>query len=415
MMGSFSIGRWFGFPIRIDYSWFVVLALVVWTFSRFEFPHRLPGQPESVYWLMGVAGAVLFFLSVLLHELAHSSVARARGIPVEGITLFIFGGVAQMRMEARRPVDEFLLTVVGPLSSIALAAVFYGGAVAVDFFGWAPPLGTVASFLALLNGVLAVFNLVPAFPLDGGRIFRSVAWQITGSLEKATRWSTRLGRGFGWLLLALGLLTALQGGLLAGMWAALLGWFITNAATASWRHFAIRRVLAGVKVGQVMTRDPVWVDPGIRVEELAEAYFLRRPYSAYPVLQDGRAVGLVSLEDVERLDPEERAAARVADVMREADEVPTAAPDDSLDEVIARLEPAAEGRVLVIEEGRLAGVLTLRDIGRWVERARRLRGLGVGDRRKGFFWGRRGAASPGDRPGAGQTAGRGAGTGGADG
>ncbi|MFQ5888597.1 MAG: site-2 protease family protein [Gemmatimonadota bacterium] len=376
MLGSFSIGRWFGFRIRIDYSWFVVFALVLWTFSAYEFPSRLPGQARVAYYLMGGAAAVLFFLSVLLHELSHSAVARARGIPVEGITLFIFGGVAQMRMEARRPADEFLLTAVGPLSSFLLAGLFFTLDVAVDFLAWPRPIGAVAAFLALLNLVLAVFNLIPAFPLDGGRLFRSAMWRLTGNLDTSTRWATLLGRGFGYLLLLTGFLAALQGLLLPGLWAGLLGWFIANAAGASYRQFVVRRALAGVRVEQVMFPDPLAVRADLTAAELADRYFLRWPFSAYPVVQDDRLVGLVSLDAVAELSPQARSSALVSELMRPAEEIQIVSPEETLDDVLARLEPADEGRVLVARDGELVGVLTLRDIGRWVERARRLGRVG---------------------------------------
>lgn len=374
MLGGFGIGRWFGFPIRIDYSWFLVFALVVWTFGG-EFSRQLPGHGMPTYYGMSVAAGLLFFLSVLLHELAHSVVARSRGIEVEGITLFIFGGVAQTRMEARRAADEFLLTIAGPLSSLGLAAAFYGLALLGRALGWPETVSTVAAFLALLNLVLAVFNMVPGFPLDGGRIFRSVVWAITGDLERATRWATLGGRIFGYLLIAFGAVQLFYGFLIAGLWSAFIGWFLANAASGSYRQFAVRRLLARVPVSRVMVTDPVAVSPDLPVQELIEEYFLRRPGGAYPVVEDGAVLGIVGVEEVADLKPAERQVKRVFHVMRSIADVPLARLDETLDEVVSRLSPGERDRALVVENGRLLGILTLDDVGDWLKRARE---LGVG-------------------------------------
>ena len=249
LMGGFRAGRFLGFRIRIDYSWFIVLALVTWTFARWEFPRDLPGLTAPAYLAMGLSGALLLFLSVLLHELAHSVVARSRGIEVAGITLFIFGGVAEMRQEPRRPLDEFLLTIVGPLSSLALAALFLGLAYLFPALG-SEAAGLVAGTLASLNLVLAIFNMVPAFPLDGGRVLRSILWKATGSAGLATKWAAWIGRIFGWMLMAFGLYLFMIGLQLAGVWGILLGWFLSSAAASAARQEALRSSLEGVTVGQ---------------------------------------------------------------------------------------------------------------------------------------------------------------------
>ena len=233
LLGGFNIGRWFGFPVRIDYSWFVLIALIVWVFSTVEFPRQLPGYDGEAYLLMGVAAALFFFLSLLLHELAHSVVARSRGVHVQGITLFIFGGVAQTTTEAKRPVDEFLLTVVGPLASFTLAGIFWGLGALTDELGILPPAGQVSRYLGWLNFVLAVFNLLPGFPLDGGRIFRAAVWQATGDLRRATRWATAGGRAFGYVLIAAGAFLIMRGPLISGLWLAFIGWFLASAAASS--------------------------------------------------------------------------------------------------------------------------------------------------------------------------------------
>ena len=373
LFGSFSIGRWFGFKVRIDYSWFLIFGLVVWTFSSYVFPTQLPRLTTGEYYAMGTAAALLLFLSVLLHELAHSIVARSRGVQVEGITLFIFGGVAQTKSEAKRPIDEFLITVVGPLTSLALAGVFWGVDLAADFFAWPAAVGAVAAYIGVLNLVLALFNLVPGFPLDGGRIFRSLVWQVTGDLDKATRWATWAGRGFGYALVAFGLFSLLQGFLLNGMWMAFIGWFLANAAASSYRNFQMRAALAGVPVSQVMAYNPVTMPGDISIQEAIEQFFVRRPYSAYPVVENGRAAGLLSVERVSGVPEAERAATRVNAVMRPLDEVPTVAEDATLEDVLPDMDPKTNDRALVVRDGDLLGVLTLGDVAQWLHRAQLLK------------------------------------------
>lgn len=371
LIGGFDVGRIFGFRIRIDVSWFLVFALVVWTFSVHEFPRQLPGYVSMVYYAMGVVGGLVFFVSVLLHELAHSAVARARGIEVEGITLFIFGGVAQTRMEAQRALDEFLLTIVGPLTSVALAAGFYGLARGVEALGGPAPVATVADFLALLNFVLAVFNMIPGFPLDGGRIFRSIVWAITGNLEKATRWATWGGRLFGYALIAFGVLQLYYGFTLAGLWSAFIGWFLSNAASGSYRQFTVRRTLSKLPASRIMVRDPVAVDPQLTVQELIDAHLTRRADSAYPVVTNGAVLGLVGVEQVADVPKSRRGSTTVGAVMRPAVDVPVTHEDETLDSIVSRVG-GDEEHVLVVEDGRLVGVLSLGDIGGWVKRAREL-------------------------------------------
>lgn len=375
MLGGFSIGRWFGFPIRIDYSWFLIAALVVWTFSALEFPRQLPGYSDAIYVGMGVSGAVLFFLSVLLHELSHSLVARARGISVEGITLFIFGGIAQAKEEAKRPLDEFLLTIAGPLCSVALAAGFYALSRLADWAGWPAPLEAVASFLGLLNFVLAVFNMIPGFPLDGGRIFRSIVWAVTGDLGRATRWATMGGRAFGYLLILFGLVQLAFGFVLAGLWSAFIGWFLSSAASSSYRQFTVREMLSRIPVSRVMVKEPAVIPPNLTIKSLIDDYLVRRPETAFPVVLDGSVLGIVGVRDATAVPVEQRETTRVDQVMRPTYELHIARRDQPLDEVVSGLEPGEEPSILVLENGHLVGLLNLGDLGQWVRRLRRL-GLG---------------------------------------
>jgi Zn-dependent protease len=234
-MAGFRAGRFLGIDVRVDFSWFIILGLILWSFTASVFPARLPGYSTWTYVLMGFAGGVLFFVSLLLHELSHSVVARAKGIPVEDITLFIFGGVARTRLEAAKPGDEFVIAGVGPLMSLAIAAVLWAFAWAGGRLGFAPPVLVVADYLALLNLILALFNLLPGFPLDGGRLLRSAAWHWTKDLKRATRIASTGGRWLGYVLIALGLLQAFNGVVISGLWLVFIGWFLRNLNTINLR------------------------------------------------------------------------------------------------------------------------------------------------------------------------------------
>jgi Zn-dependent protease len=370
LFGGFNIGRWFGFPIRIDYSWFVLIALIVWVFSTVEFPRQLPGYDGEAYLLMGVAAALFFFLSLLLHELAHSVVARSRGVHVQGITLFIFGGVAQTTTEAERPVDEFLLTVVGPLASFTLAGIFWSLGALADELGILAPAGQVSRYLGWLNFVLAVFNLVPGFPLDGGRIFRAAVWQATGDLRRATRWATSGGRAFGYVLIAAGAFLIMRGPLISGLWLAFIGWFLASAAASSYRQFVLMRAISDVPVTRV-ARQTSAVPAEMSARDLADLYVSGVP-PALPVVRDGRLVGVVALDDVADVPPARRAATTAAELMSDVADTPVVTPDTTLDQVIGRLQSSESKRVIVAGEGRLHGILTMQEIGDWVGRANKL-------------------------------------------
>lgn len=366
-LGGFRAGRLLGFRIRIDYSWFVVLVLVTWTFASWQFPVDLPGLSRLSYLGMGFSGALLLFLSVLLHELAHSVVARSRGIEVEGITLFIFGGVAEMRKEPDRALDEFLLTIVGPLSSLALAGVFVVLGrllLALDL----APAAVVAATLAMLNLVLAVFNMVPAFPLDGGRVLRAILWRLTGDAYRATRWATWVGRGFGWLLIAYGFFLFVSGVQFAGVWGIFLGWFLTGAATSAAEQNELKQSLRGVTVERVISGPVVFVPGDLTGEELVERYFLNYPATAFPVTHGRSVAGVVAVADVSGLSLDERARTRLLDLMQPISEVPAVEADRPLVDLAVAARAGGLDRVMVIRDGEVLGAITAEDIEKWVSR-----------------------------------------------
>jgi len=379
MLGSFGLGKWFGFRVRIDVSWFIVFALVTWTFAVWELPVKLPGMEARFYLFLGVIGALLLFLSVLLHELAHSVVARSRGIAVHGITLFIFGGVAEMSMEARTPADEFALTVAGPLASLTLAALFG----LLSRAGWSlgiDAVGALAGTLAFLNLVLAVFNMIPAFPLDGGRVLHAAIWRISGDQSLAMRWATFVGRAFGWLLIGFGLALifasflslSLQGARLSGIWMILLGWFLNSAAAAAARFERLRSRLEGVSAGRALRGAQIAVPETMSVQELARSLLLTSDVGGFPVERRGRIVGAVTPADVAEIRPEQRRETPVLEAMLPIEEVAGVDESASLAEVTADIRARGADRVFVTREGEILGVLTLRDVSRWIERTREL-------------------------------------------
>lgn len=371
-MRGIRLAKIAGFEISLDYSWFIIFFLILWTFTTAVFPHQYPGLERGTYIAMGVVGTFLFFASLLFHELSHSVVARLKGVPVEGITLFIFGGMARTRSEARSPGDEFQIAGVGPLASLVLAAAFWIVAELSGRLGWSDAVFGVSSYLAILNLALALFNLLPGFPLDGGRLFRAVLWRATRDLRKATRVATSGGRWIGYGIIALGLVQLFLGGLIGGLWFIFIGWFLASAADASYHQVLLHQILQGIAAREAMTPDPEVVAPELSLDELVHDYFMRRRYSAFPVSDGDRALGLVTLSQVKAVPREEWAQRRVGDVMTPLSEMVVVAPDAPMSTVLERMRESEMRRVMVTQNGRLLGIISAGDIADWLERARLL-------------------------------------------
>ena len=366
-MRGFRLGRIFGFEISVDLSWLIIVALVVWSFSTAVFPRVVPELSGRAYLVMGVVAGALFFGSLLLHEIAHSLMARAKGVEVEGITLFIFGGVSRMRDEARSARDEFLIAGVGPLASLVIGAAFWALFLLGDALGWSAAAVEVARYLSFLNVALAVFNLLPGFPLDGGRLFRAVLWWWRDDLEEATRIASVGGQAMGVLIATFGLLQLFAGNLIGGLWLGVIGWFLMNAAKMSYRQHVLRAGLEGARARDAMTADPEVVSPNISVGELVEDHFLRDKHGSYPVVENGEPLGLVTLEETGQVPRDRWDATRVREVMIPFDEQVAVGPDDELFEVIRKLGESPARRVLVVDEGReLLGIVTARDVTAWL-------------------------------------------------
>ncbi|HUF68465.1 MAG TPA: site-2 protease family protein [Longimicrobiales bacterium] len=371
-MNGFRIGSIFGFEIRIDLSWFIILFLIIWSFSVAVFPQALPGLTTTTYLIMGVSGAIIFFVSLLAHELSHSLVAKAKGIEVESITLFVFGGMARTKSEATSPGDEFQIAGVGPLSSLAIAALLWGGARLWTSTGGGAEVAIVLDYLAFLNFVLAVFNMLPGFPLDGGRVFRSIVWKFTGSLDRATKVATTGGRWLGWMLIGLGILQVFQGLTMPGLWMVFIGWFLRNAAESSYQQHRIRDVLAGVRADQTMSPSPQTVPADATLQRMMDEVFMRSRYVAFPVVDGAETIGLVTLHQLREVPREKWADTTVRDMMLPLDPSLVVAPEENMMVVMDRLRSSAARRVVVMQDGRLVGIITARDVTHWLERARQL-------------------------------------------
>ncbi len=342
-------------PVGIHSSWFLVFVLVTGTLALNYLPLSYPGWPWPAYWLVATATSLLFFLSVLAHEMAHSLMAARLGVPVKSITLFIFGGVAQISREAPRPSAEFMITAVGPITSFAIG-LFFG----VLFFAISPGsryVGAAAEWLSMVNLSVAVFNLIPGFPLDGGRILRSILWAFTQDYRKASYVATWAGRIVGYLFIFAGVVVAATGALVSGIWIALIGWFLENAASESYRQIALRDALAGVTVRQIMVPDVPAVPPGLSLKELVYGHILGTGRRCFLVVDDDRLLGLITLQDIRKVPQDAWATTSVDDIMVPTARLRVVRPDDSATSVLQIMDEQDVAQLPVVDDGRVAGLV----------------------------------------------------------
>jgi Zn-dependent protease len=368
MNEDIRLGRVAGFPVGINWSVLVIGWLLTWSLASRSLPHDAPGHTSASYWIAGALGALVFLASLLAHELAHAIVARRAGLEVKGLTLWLFGGVAELGGEPPTARDDFRIAAVGPGTSLALAGVFGVVAAALDAVGIAHLAVSLTRWLAGINLMLGVFNLVPGAPLDGGRILRAHLWRRHGDRVRAARTAARAGRAVGYMLVALGLVQVAAGGSIGGLWLAFIGWFLLNAARAEEAAVNTRDVLDGVRVRDVMSSDPITVPATLTVDDLLDRFVLGSRHSAYPVHDEaGHTTGLVTLAQVRELDPAARGSTLVGAVAIPAARVPAAAPDDALVDVLDTLDAPTGGRALVFDGDRLAGIVTTADIARAID------------------------------------------------
>jgi Zn-dependent protease/predicted transcriptional regulator len=359
---SVTLFRMFGFAVRVDASWLIIAVLIAWSLAVGFFPHLYPGLSHAEYWLMGISGAVLLFVSIIIHELAHSLVARKDGLPIKGITLFIFGGVAEMDQEPPSAKAEFRMAIAGPLTSVAIGGIFYAVAAAMRG-SWPVAVVGVFSYLGWINWILAAFNMVPAFPLDGGRVLRSALWHWKGNIWQATRIASAIGSGFGILLVVLGVYRLLVGDFIGAVWWFMIGMFLRGAAQGSYQQLMVQRMLQGEPIRRFMNTNPIVVSPAISLEDLVENFIYKYHYKMFPVVNDSREVlGCITTKEVKQVPRDEWAQRSVQAAMRPYRAEDAVAPDTDAVKALALMRGSQNSRLMVVEDGRLVAVLTLKDL-----------------------------------------------------
>jgi Zn-dependent protease len=353
--------RLLGIPVRVDVSWFIILVLLVGTLVAL-FHREVPTLGPGACWLIGLLTALVFFLCILLHELGHVLVARAVGIPIRGITLFLFGGVAELADEPRSAKDEFLMAAAGPIVSAVLAALFGIGSVLGTDVGWPREYVAVLYYLAWINTTILLFNLAPAFPLDGGRIFRSILWGILGDLRRATRYATRIGQGFAWALVGVGVLSFMEDQVFQGIWLCLIGLFLNRAARGGYEHVLLRQALQGKPVSGLMTPQPVVAPPDLDLRHWVDDYVYRYHHKMFPVASNGHVEGMIATPELTRFPREDWARHTVAEAMRKDVEALSITPDGDASDALAQMQRTGSRRLLVTDHDRLVGVVSLKDL-----------------------------------------------------
>jgi Zn-dependent protease/CBS domain-containing protein len=393
LSGSIQLFAVKGISIRVHASWLIIFAIVTWSLATGFLPDAVPGISSNEAWLIGAVAAILLFVSVLLHELAHSLMALRLGMKVDSITLFVFGGVSSLTAESKDPHTEFLIAIVGPLTSFAVAIVSYLIVLPLDS---RPDIQAVFAYLAIVNVLLGGFNLVPGFPLDGGRVFRSILWKATGNMRLATRIASIVGQVVGYGFILLGFYRLVEGDLLNGVWTAAIGWFLQSAASSSVPDLVLQQQLQGLRVRDALRPDDTSAPPGLSVQELLDEYVLSDSRRAVPVADNGRLVGIVTLGDLQRVPASRRRQTTVAEIMGGRDGLVTTTPGSTLLEAAELLAAHDVNQLPIVEGGRVRGLLTQADIARILQ-VREALGLHLPDAgRSGGATGRRDRA--GDDP-----------------
>ena len=352
----------FGIEISIHYSWFIILALVTYSLAFSYFPYQLPHQSSSTYWFMGVISALLLFFSVLLHELAHSVVAKKGKLKVDKIVLFLFGGVSQIAEEPKSAKEEFKMAFAGPLISFILAGVF-----GIIWLFILVPLGSqvvssIVGYLAIINLVLGLFNLLPGFPLDGGRILRAFWWNKTKDLQRATLVATNVGKGLSLVMILLGALQVFTGNLIGGVWFVFIGFFLRQAAEAGYQRVVIRDLLSGIKVKDLMSKDPICVSPDMTISEVVDDYFMKHRFTSFPVCRSERVLGIITLNSVKEIPRENWGEKTIQGAISTIPDEFTLHPEDEAVEAMRKIITSDLGRLPVVEGNRIVGILSRKDI-----------------------------------------------------
>jgi Zn-dependent protease/CBS domain-containing protein len=389
LRGSFRIGRIAGIDVGIHYSWIFAFVLFSWIFARGTFPANYPGWDLGTYWAAGIIVSLFVFISVLIHEMCHSIVARSMGMKVESIILFIFGGVSNIEKEPETARTEFLMAGAGPLSSLLLAGIFSGTAFLLSQNSQAAePIVAVIAYIGLVNLILAVFNIIPGFPLDGGRVLRSIIWGVTNNLKKSTLIAGNVGRAFGWAMILFGIANffgfsvgGLQGTFINGIWFIFIGWFLTSAADSAIKEQTLQQELSCVRVKDVMDHNPECVNPAASIEQIVHESFIQRGRRALPVCSEGKLLGIVTLADVKRIPQDEWLNTPVQEVMTRVP-VMSVSQDSDLNDALKLLAQNEVNQIPVMDDGQIVGLLSRADVLRYLQTRQE---LGIKNSRKSNF------------------------------
>jgi Zn-dependent protease/CBS domain-containing protein len=357
MKNSFQIGRIFGISLRIDYTWFVIFALIVWTLGSHYFPQLYPNWSMYIYWLMAIITAIIFFSSVIAHELAHSLVSKARGVPVRSITLFIFGGVAEISEEPKKPGSEFWMAIAGPLTSFGIAFIF----IFLYFVSGRgkTPFSAMSLWLSYINLSIAIFNLIPGFPLDGGRVLRSIIWKITGSLRSATRSASIVGRVVAYLFILWGIWQIFGNkDIFGGIWIAFIGWFLENAASSSYRQMALRDTLQGMKVRDIMISDCAILLGQLTVRGLVDNYILHSNHQCFPISDGNNIIGVITLKMIKEIPQDQWETTTMKEAMIPLNKIIAVHPDEEVFTVMQKMTIEQTYQFPVMENGQLIGLVS---------------------------------------------------------
>jgi len=355
MESSVTLGRVWGIPVGLHLSWFIVFGLITWSLAAGYFPAEYPELTPVAYWFLGAATSVLFFGSVLLHELGHSILAIRNQVPVHSITLFIFGGVARISREPRTPGAEFRIAIAGPLTSLALAAAFFG---LWQLDRHIPYLAAPSLWLARINLILAIFNMIPGFPLDGGRVLRSVVWKFTGNYLRSTQIATSAGQLFAFGFIAIGIYTVLRGNFFNGLWLVFIGWFLQNAAVASYAQANLRQLLRGVRVAQVMSTECPRIPGHLSISRVVNDYVLNGGNRCFLVTEGDQLRGMLTLRDISGLQRANWEQTTSEEVMLPWEKLIRVHPAMELIEAFQKMDDHNVAQLPVVEEDRLLGMLS---------------------------------------------------------
>jgi Zn-dependent protease/CBS domain-containing protein len=368
LQGSWKIVTIMGIPIRVHFSWLIIFGLITWSLSTFYFPQAAPELPATSYWIKGTIAAVLLFVSVAFHELAHSFIALRYNISIINITLFIFGGVAQMKGEPPTPKAELRIAIVGPLSSIFLSGIFFLFYIATS----SPEVKALYAYLGRINLLLGIFNLIPGFPMDGGRVLRSILWERKKDYFYATRTASGIGQKIALFFIFFGLFSIFTG-FQGGLWLILIGWFIYTAAQASYQQASLQEALSNVKVKDIMVRNMVTVNSSLTIDEAVDGYFLKYGYGGFPVFDDHRFLGIITLKEVSNVSRENWQKIKVYDVLIKHKKGWEVSPESNVMNALNLMTTEDKSRLVVTENDKVVGLITRNGIARYVRMKERIK------------------------------------------